>query len=106
MLAQLHDSYIQLTLNKVVTEFSSSEEDRESIIIHDRIIHIPNIYTSLCLNMWSNIVEDRSLIKLCDIHQEYSGNDLLEIFSLQNQAEFSYKDVKRDNRRYYDRTRS
>lgn len=71
VLAQLHEDYIQLTLNQVVTESNSNEQNQESIIIHDKSIQIPNIYDSLCLNMWNNIVKDNSLIQLCDTHKQY-----------------------------------
>ncbi|KAG2229928.1 hypothetical protein INT48_008309 [Thamnidium elegans] len=39
--------------------------------------------------MWNNIVEDNSLIQLCDTHIEYNDNDLLETFTLENHAEFT-----------------
>ncbi|KAG2228654.1 hypothetical protein INT48_002965 [Thamnidium elegans] len=39
--------------------------------------------------MWNNILEDNSLIQLCDTHIEYNDNDLLEIFTLENHAEFT-----------------
>ncbi|KAI8078354.1 hypothetical protein BDF21DRAFT_420353 [Thamnidium elegans] len=88
VVAQLHEDYIQLTLNQVVTE-SSLEENQQAIIVDDEIIHIPNIYDSLCLNMWNSIVQDISLIKPCTAHKKYSGNELLEVFSLENRAEFA-----------------
>ncbi|KAG2233261.1 hypothetical protein INT48_001710 [Thamnidium elegans] len=88
VVAQLHKDYVQLTLNQVVTESGSDQEDQETIIIQEEIIHTPNIYDSLCFNMWSNITEDSSLIQLCDTHKGYNDNELLDIFSLENQAEF------------------
>ncbi|KAI8087300.1 hypothetical protein BDF21DRAFT_226529 [Thamnidium elegans] len=39
--------------------------------------------------MWNNIMEDNSLIQLCDTHIEYNDNDLLETFTLENHAEFT-----------------
>ncbi|KAI8047020.1 hypothetical protein BDF21DRAFT_233226 [Thamnidium elegans] len=39
--------------------------------------------------MWSNIIEHSSLIQLCDTHKGYNDNELLDIFSLENQAEFT-----------------
>ncbi|KAG2233237.1 hypothetical protein INT48_001686 [Thamnidium elegans] len=89
MVSQLHKDYVQLTLNQVVTEFGSDHEDQETIINQEEIIHTPNIYGSLCFNMWSNIIEDSSLIQLCDTHKGYNDNELLDIFSLENQAEFT-----------------
>lgn len=82
VVAHLHEYYIRLTLNQVVTE----EGEQEAFIIRDEIIHIPNVYASLCLNMWNNIVEENSLIQLCDKHL---NNELLEIFSVQNQICFT-----------------
>ncbi|KAG2233245.1 hypothetical protein INT48_001694 [Thamnidium elegans] len=89
VVAQLHEDYVQLTLNQVVTESGSDHEDQETIVIQEEIIPIPNIYDALCFNMWSNITEDSSLIKLCDTHKGYNDNELLDIFSLKNQAEFA-----------------
>ncbi|KAI8066116.1 hypothetical protein BDF21DRAFT_117799 [Thamnidium elegans] len=89
MVSQLHKDYVQLTLNQVVTEFGSDHEDQETIIIQEKTIPIPNIYDSLCFNMWSNITEDSSLIQPCDTHKGYNDNELLDIFSLENQAEFT-----------------
>ncbi|GAA5800329.1 hypothetical protein HPULCUR_005756 [Helicostylum pulchrum] len=39
--------------------------------------------------MWNNIVEDNSLIQLCDTHREYNENGPLKIFTLENQVEFT-----------------
>ncbi|KAG2233262.1 hypothetical protein INT48_001711 [Thamnidium elegans] len=72
----------------MVTESGSDHEDQETIVVQEEIIHIPNIYDSLCFNMWNNITEDSSLIQLCNTHKGYNGNELLDIFSLENKAEF------------------
>ncbi|KAI9263515.1 hypothetical protein EDC94DRAFT_606987 [Helicostylum pulchrum] len=88
VVARFYESYVQLTQSQVVTEYSL-DDDQEVIIIQDKIIHIPNIYDSLCLNMWNNIVEDNSLIQLCDTHREYNENGPLKIFTLENQVEFT-----------------
>jgi hypothetical protein len=87
---QLYEDYIQLTLNQVVTDSGLDHEDQESIILQDEIVPILNIYDSLCFYMWSNIIEDKSLIQLCDVHNEYNSDELLEIFSLENQIEFKH----------------
>ncbi|KAI9258629.1 hypothetical protein EDC94DRAFT_163419 [Helicostylum pulchrum] len=91
VIAQLFKGHIQLTLNQVATESTSLDEKdhQEAIIIQDEIIHIPNIYDSLSIKMWDNIVEDNSLIRLCDVHNKCNDHELLEIFSLENQAEFT-----------------
>ncbi|KAI9247753.1 hypothetical protein EDC94DRAFT_625549 [Helicostylum pulchrum] len=82
VVAHLHEDYIQLNLNQVVAE----EEDQEAFIIQDEIVRIPNVYTSLCLNMWNNIVEENSLVQMCGKHL---NKELLEIFSVQNQICFT-----------------
>ncbi|KAI8065964.1 hypothetical protein BDF21DRAFT_114766 [Thamnidium elegans] len=89
VLAQLHESYIYLTLNQVVTKSGLDEEDQEAIIIQDEVIHIPHIYGSLSLSMWYNIIKDTSLIQLCDIHSKKCGFELQDIFCLENQIEFT-----------------
>ncbi|KAI8058903.1 hypothetical protein BDF21DRAFT_403529 [Thamnidium elegans] len=100
VVAQLYEDYVQLTLNQVVTESVLDHEDQETIVIQEEIIPIPNIYDSLCFNIWSNITEDSSLIQLCDAHKGYNDNELLDIFSLENQTEFTNnlkKHISRDN---------
>ncbi|KAI8047204.1 hypothetical protein BDF21DRAFT_211027 [Thamnidium elegans] len=89
VVAQLHKDYVQLTLNQVVIESGSDHKDQETIISQEEIIPIPNIYDALCFNMWSNITEDSSLIQLCDTHKGCNDNELLDIFSLENQAKFT-----------------
>ncbi|GAA5811591.1 hypothetical protein MFLAVUS_005031 [Mucor flavus] len=89
VVAQLYKSYVLLTLNQVVTESGLDNEYQEAIIIKEEMIPIPNIYDTLCFNMWKNITGDSSLIELCDTHTGYNDYELLEIFSLENQAEFT-----------------
>ncbi|GAA5805126.1 hypothetical protein HPULCUR_010639 [Helicostylum pulchrum] len=88
VVAQLYEDHVQLTLNQVVTESGLENEYQEAIIIQEEMIPIPNIYKSLCFNMW-NIIEESSLVQLCDIHEGLDDNELLEIFTLENQAEFT-----------------
>ncbi|GAA5816210.1 hypothetical protein MFLAVUS_009736 [Mucor flavus] len=89
LVAQLYENYVQLTLNQVVTESGLENEYQEAIIMQEETIPIPNIYDILCRNMWNSITEDSSLILLCDTHKGYDDNELLEIFTLENQAEFT-----------------
>ncbi|GAA5801998.1 hypothetical protein HPULCUR_007458 [Helicostylum pulchrum] len=91
VVTQLYEDYVQLTLNQVVTESDLENEYQKAIIIQEEIIPIPNIYDTLCFNMWSNIIEDGSLIQLCDKHKGYDDDELLEIFTLENRAEFTKK---------------
>ncbi|GAA5811577.1 hypothetical protein MFLAVUS_005016 [Mucor flavus] len=89
VVAQLYEEYVQLTLNQVVTESGLENEYQEAIIMQEEIIPIPSICDTLCFNMWTNITEDNSLIQLCDIHTGYNDYELLEIFTLEKQAEFT-----------------
>lgn len=84
VLVQLHEDYIQLTLNQVVTEsdVEDKEEEQESIILLDKIIHVQNVYDSLCLNMWNNVLESCGVIQLCDIHDERGDTAETLLFSL------------------------
>ncbi|KAI9252245.1 hypothetical protein EDC94DRAFT_281683 [Helicostylum pulchrum] len=88
LVAQLYEDYVQLTLNQVVTEAGLDHEDQEAIIVRDQTFAISNIYESLCFNMWNNIAEDNSLIHLCDAHKWCKDDELLEMFSLENQSKF------------------
>ncbi|GAA5798352.1 hypothetical protein HPULCUR_003754 [Helicostylum pulchrum] len=88
-LAQLHEDYVQLTLNQVVTDSGLENEYQETVIIQEEIIPIPNIYDTLCFNMWSNITEDSCLIQLCDTHKGHDDYELLERFSLGNLVKFT-----------------
>lgn len=87
VLAQLHEDYIQLSLNQVVTEFNK-DGNQEAIIVRDKTIRIRNIYDSVCLSMWNKIVEDNSLIHFCDIHNK-NDNETFDIFSFKNQVKFT-----------------
>ncbi|KAI9247394.1 hypothetical protein EDC94DRAFT_653046 [Helicostylum pulchrum] len=89
VVAQLYENHVQLTLNQIVTQPDLDNEDQEAVIIQEEMIPIPNIYDTLCCNMWNNITEDSSLIQLCDTRKGYNDYELLEIFTLENQAEFT-----------------
>ncbi|GAA5807753.1 hypothetical protein MFLAVUS_001130 [Mucor flavus] len=86
VLAQLHEDYIQLTLNRVVT--NCSVEEKESVVMQEEIIPIKNIYKSLCINMWENIVEESSLIQLCDEHKTCNDSEICQLFSMGNRNKF------------------
>ncbi|KAI8087094.1 hypothetical protein BDF21DRAFT_413720 [Thamnidium elegans] len=81
VLAQLHEDYVQLTLNQVVTSPCS---EQESIILQDNIIRIPNMYDSLCFLMWNKLTQNTCLIQLCNVHK----SDGTELFSLKTKSEF------------------
>lgn len=85
VLAQLHEEYIQLTLQQVVQVTTLKEKDVSSIIIQDEIIPIQNIYNSLCMSIWNHIVKRNSLIKSCPLHNNSK---------LKNQYLFSIESFK------------
>ncbi|KAI9274961.1 hypothetical protein EDC94DRAFT_591640, partial [Helicostylum pulchrum] len=87
LICQLHENYVQLSLHQVVTAPSSEEEEQESIIVQDEILDIPNIYDSLCTSMWQNLVQDSSLIELCEMHITSDDNRILDLFSSKTKTE-------------------
>lgn len=88
VLTQLHEDYIQLTLNRVVTNCSTEEKERESVVMQEEIIPIKNIYKSFCINMWENIVEESGLTQLCDEHKTCSDSEICQLFSMGNRNKF------------------
>ncbi|GAA5812689.1 hypothetical protein MFLAVUS_006146 [Mucor flavus] len=88
LLCQLHEDYVQLSLHQVVTASTSEENEQESIIVQDEIAVIPNIYDSLCASMWRNLVQDSSLIELCEMHNTSDKSKIFGLFSSNIKAEF------------------
>ncbi|GAA5800177.1 hypothetical protein HPULCUR_005602 [Helicostylum pulchrum] len=88
LVCQLHEDYVQLSLHQVVTAPSSEEEEQESIIVQNEILDIPNIYDSLCTSMWQNLVQDSSLIELCEMHITSDDNKSLDLFSSKIKEDF------------------
>ncbi|GAA5812910.1 hypothetical protein MFLAVUS_006371 [Mucor flavus] len=88
LLCQLHEDYVQLSLHQVVTASTSEEKEQESITVQDEIMFIPNIYDSLSASMWRNLVQDSSLIELCEMHNTSDKSKILDIFSLKLKKEF------------------
>ncbi|KAI9258435.1 hypothetical protein EDC94DRAFT_675763 [Helicostylum pulchrum] len=99
LICQLHEDYVQLSLHQVVTVPSSEEEEQESIIVQDEILDIPNIFDSLCTSMWQNLVQDSSLIELCEMHITSDDNKILDLFSSKTKTELfaNLKDHISDN---------
>ncbi|KAI9261335.1 hypothetical protein EDC94DRAFT_609894 [Helicostylum pulchrum] len=87
LVCQLHEDYVQLSLHQVVTAPCSEEEEQESIIVQDEILDIPNIYDSLCTSMWHSLVQDSSLIELCEMHITSDDNKILDLFSSKTKKE-------------------
>ncbi|GAA5815480.1 hypothetical protein MFLAVUS_008992 [Mucor flavus] len=88
LLCQLHEDYVQLSLHQVVTASTSEEKEQESIIVQDEIVAIPNIYDSLCESMWYNLVQNSSLIELCEMHNTSDKSKILDLFSSKTKKEF------------------
>ncbi|GAA5815550.1 hypothetical protein MFLAVUS_009062 [Mucor flavus] len=88
LLCQLHEDYVQLSLHQVVTASTSEEKEQESVIVQDEIAVIPNIYDSLCASMWRNLVQDSSLIELCEMHNTSDKSKIFGLFSSNIKAEF------------------
>ncbi|GAA5800281.1 hypothetical protein HPULCUR_005707 [Helicostylum pulchrum] len=88
LVCQLHEDYVQLSLHQVVTAPNPEEKEQESIIVQDEILDIPNIYDSLCTSMWQNLVQDSSLIELCEMHITSDDNKILDLLSSKIKKEF------------------
>lgn len=81
LLAQLHETYIQLTLNQVV-KTSSPEEDAYAIIVQEDIIQIENVNDTLCKTFW-NYIKSNNLINRCTSHKD--KEDLhCDVYSIKN----------------------
>ncbi|KAI9259795.1 hypothetical protein EDC94DRAFT_153832 [Helicostylum pulchrum] len=87
ILAQLHEGHMHLTLNQTVT-CPDLKGEQESIIVEDKMVPIENIYDSMCLNVWNNLIENNDLIQLCDQHSMCDTNGVWDLFSSKNKKEF------------------
>lgn len=92
LLANIHEDYIQFTLNKVVVS-GGPEIEASSIVIKDKIISIENIYDSLCVNVWNCVVKTESLVRLCEDHEFQSAYQVQELFSFEARENF-FKSLK------------
>ncbi|GAA5812782.1 hypothetical protein MFLAVUS_006240 [Mucor flavus] len=88
LLCQLHENYVQLSLHQVVKDSASEEKVQEFIIVQDVTTSIPNIYDSLCASMWLNLVQDNSLIDLCETHKTSDKSKILDLFLSKTKKEF------------------
>ncbi|KAG2231931.1 hypothetical protein INT48_001445 [Thamnidium elegans] len=64
-------------------------EEPEAMIIKDKIIYIPDIYDSLCLNVWNKLMQDSSLIQHCNKHLNVSDGIFYDLFSLRTKKKFT-----------------
>lgn len=89
VLAQLHETYIQMTLNQVVNFPFLEEEEQESVIIQDEIIPVQNLYDALCSNAWDYIIHDTNVINLCDTHTKSNSiQKYFDLLTMETQALF------------------
>lgn len=84
VVAQLHQTYIQVTLHQVV-KIKSPEENETTIMIQDKVIPIENVVDAMCKNIW-NQMKLLGGIDYCTSHknEEYSSCNL---YSLQNYSD-------------------
>lgn len=80
VLTQLHENYIQMTLNQVV-KISSPEENASIIVIRDEIIPIENINDALYKYIWRHI-ESRSQVDYYKLHSKQDA--LYDFYWLEN----------------------
>lgn len=80
VVAQLHDTNIQLTLHHVV-KTSSPEEEACSIIVKDKIIQHENVVDTLCKNVWNNVIRNES-ISYCTLHKHGKDPFSLQTYKL------------------------
>ncbi|KAI8079242.1 hypothetical protein BDF21DRAFT_37906 [Thamnidium elegans] len=90
VMSQLYKNYVYLTLNQVVSVPNLEDnEEPEAMIIKDKIIYIPDIYDSLCLNVWNKLMQDSSLIQHCNKHLNVSDGIFYDLFSLRTKKKFT-----------------
>ncbi|KAI7894943.1 uncharacterized protein EV154DRAFT_477724 [Mucor mucedo] len=81
LLAQLHDTYIQLTLKQVV-QISSSEKDASSILLDTRIIKIDSIDDTVCKYFWKHV--KFNFTKNMSMSHNKTSRNCCDINSIQN----------------------
>ncbi|KAI7876813.1 uncharacterized protein EV154DRAFT_64105 [Mucor mucedo] len=67
VVAQISSKHIQLSLHQVV-KLASPEEDPASIIIQNEMIHIDNVYDTLCKSIMKNI-QVNCRVDYCTMHK-------------------------------------
>lgn len=88
VVAQLHETYVQATLHRVVN-ITLHEENISAIVVQDEIIPIENSNDELCENIWRYMNSDGN-ISYCDLHgHELNAN--FDLFLLQNYSNFMKK---------------
>ncbi|KAG2194925.1 hypothetical protein INT47_005601 [Mucor saturninus] len=74
IVAQLHDTHIQLTLHQIV-RLLSTEKNVNTIIVQDDVIEIENVNTALCKSIWNYMIS-KCEINYCHIHIKHRGKEL------------------------------
>ncbi|KAG2210910.1 hypothetical protein INT47_000064 [Mucor saturninus] len=82
VMAQLHENYVQVTLQQVV-----NLDPIMTIIVQDKIIPIDNVSDSLCKSIWEHIVSTKE-INCCTNHTR-KEKGLCDLFSLNNYVKIS-----------------
>lgn len=87
VVAQLHPTYMQITLHQVV-KTESSEENSSSISLHDKIIQIENVIDTICKNIWCHVERiggidyctsrRNKVISDCNLHSHQSYSSTLK----------------------------
>ncbi|KAI7869628.1 uncharacterized protein EV154DRAFT_530660 [Mucor mucedo] len=67
VVAQTFSTHIQLSLHQTV-KLSSTGEDAASIIIQDEVLHIEDVYDTLCKNFMKCIQTNNCQLKYCPAH--------------------------------------
>ncbi|KAG2204162.1 hypothetical protein INT47_011645 [Mucor saturninus] len=68
VVAQIFSKHIQLSLHQTV-KTSSTGDDAASIIIQDEVLHIEDVYDTLCKNVMTSIRADNCQVECCAAHK-------------------------------------
>ncbi|KAI7869620.1 uncharacterized protein EV154DRAFT_556732 [Mucor mucedo] len=68
VVAQIFSNHIQLSLHQTV-KLSSTGDDAASIIIQDEVLHIEDVYDTLCKNVMKSIQANNCQVKYCSAHR-------------------------------------
>lgn len=88
VVAQTYPTHIQLTLHQVV-RLSSPQKDAATIIIQDEIIHIEDVYDTLCKRVWANMLFSGH-VEYCTKHKD-ERDTLYDFGSFQNYSNIRHK---------------
>ncbi|KAG2195022.1 hypothetical protein INT47_005622 [Mucor saturninus] len=90
VVAQISSKHIQLSLHQVV-KLASPGEDPASIIIHDEMIHIDNVYDTLCKSIMKSI-QVNCQVDYCTTHKSEEDTQYdFQLFEIYNNI---YRNLK------------